>query len=241
MFRHLKLRHRYCTVYVRTDNTVVDAHQHFVEGAGHTEHALFVESLLRPAASLAVPKGKASSGPGKRASKQARSERLRTMLQPPVALASQEGVALPLQDLPAEMSDQVMSAEATVELLPGAAQVPSAVGALQACSSEAELLCMARTKKGDRCKNARCQGNFCKCHNEEAASRKFMLAFFTTVDAAAQQAMFAWEQSQTELALKNSLEKNLEVKQQIATANKILDDRVAAMSRRRAPVPAKNV
>ena len=77
---------------------------------------------------------------------------------------------MPLQDLPAEMSRQVMRAEAMASFC-----LAQRKCLLQACSSDAELLCMARTKKGDRCKNAGCQGNFCRRRNEEAGSRKFML------------------------------------------------------------------
>ena len=55
MYLKLATRSWHTTVWVTTDDRVVDAHRHFMQGAGHSEHG--VKTLLTPGASAAIPGG----------------------------------------------------------------------------------------------------------------------------------------------------------------------------------------
>ena len=59
--RHVYLRQTFVTVWVTADRTVFDGHKHFIEGAGYTEHAQFVERLLNKKDLTEVPQGPKSS------------------------------------------------------------------------------------------------------------------------------------------------------------------------------------
>ena len=167
---------------------------------------------------------------------QRRSQRLKTMLQPP-GVSTQNSDAKPLQDGSLD-EELVLDPARMAEILPGAAHDSTQVGVLNSCSKDADARCMARTKKGDRCLNSRLQSSkFCKKHYDEATSHKFMLQLFNSVDGPAQKAMAAWEKQQTELALRLSLEENEEVQRQIEASNRLLDARVAELGYKRVPVP----
>ena len=154
IFRHIYLRQSFTTVFVAADGQVVDEHRNFVEGGGHTEHALFIANLKghkeQPPAT-----GPKSSQPHKAQpkGKPKRSERLKAMLKPPSSMERRTGgvkaeVApqLPVVDKPGPDSD-----------LPGApppAQLP-----ILHCSLHGDQ-CLARTGRGTRCKKARVHGEF---------------------------------------------------------------------------------
>lgn len=55
--RHLWLRRYFCSIYVTTANEVIDVHKNWMEGAGVSEQALFVQQLLWPDGIAQVPSG----------------------------------------------------------------------------------------------------------------------------------------------------------------------------------------
>ena len=125
------------------------AHRHFMEGAGHTEHKLFVQMLLAPKDSRPVAKGKVKEAVKKAAeASQRRSQRLKSMLEPP-GVSTQNSDAEPLQDGSHE-KELILDPARMAEILPGAAPDSTQVGVLYCCSREAESMCMARTKTEGR-------------------------------------------------------------------------------------------
>jgi len=90
LYRHMYLRYTFVTVYVLSDGRIVDAHKHFVEQGGQTEHSLFIDSIEHPDKfqSDAFAHGPANSKPKKEKkhpkAKAKRSVELRKKLGPPL-------------------------------------------------------------------------------------------------------------------------------------------------------------
>ena len=57
------LRHNFVTVYVAADKTVLDTHKHFIEAAGHSEHAWFIKQLQTPGKLDSIATGPKNSMP----------------------------------------------------------------------------------------------------------------------------------------------------------------------------------
>ena len=72
-------------VYVTAEGKAIDTHKHYVEAAGHSEHAWFVQELVKDAGGLkriaSGPKPKKGRGKGSRGGR--RSEELQAILTTP--------------------------------------------------------------------------------------------------------------------------------------------------------------
>lgn len=194
--RHLHIRQNYATVWVTTDGRVVDAHRHFMQGAGHSEHGLFVKTLLTPGASAAIPRGPNMSRKKRRPATPKRSAKLKRMLSAPEG----EGAS----DSQQRTVDVELPEDCAKELLPGMVAKAGAMPILDASGQEKEALCLATTHQGRRCKRSRTHGNFCARHYEMASSQKHICELYDTIKAPAEHAMSDWEKSQIDLAIQLS-------------------------------------
>ena len=83
--QHMFLRRNYCIIYVTADGKAIDTHKHYVEAAGHTEHAWFIQELVKDAGGLkriaSGPKPKKGRGKGKKGGR--RCEELQAIMKAP--------------------------------------------------------------------------------------------------------------------------------------------------------------
>ena len=216
-------------VFVTATKSVVGLHKDYIQNSGHTEHALFVKSLLEKDGIAEIRAGPelASSlkRKGKKQFKQKRSERLINMLKAP----GQRGVAKNTAE-----KSQILRKELALHL-PGAVSDSTQKPLLHCLAESDENLCMARTQRASRCKNPRTCGSFCKKHFEEAQSQKYRLQLFDQLPASG--AMDAWERSQMQLALSLSLEENEASKKKEEKSFKKIDKRLDKMGLQRKPMP----
>ena len=228
VLRHLRLRQNFCAIYVTEEGKCVDTHKDYISGCGHTEHCLFVSALLQKGGVAEIRHGPELSRPKKKVKKSMkakRSERLKSMLRAP----KKEVCVRSNLDPGAELQRQDVS-----KLLPGSVSEPTQRPILHSCSDGAEELCMARTQKASRCKNQRSIGSFCKKHYDEAQSQKYCMKLFDSLPAG--EAMSAWERSQLELAVAQSMEENEELQRKEALSAGRLDRRMADLGLKRVPV-----
>ena len=227
VIRHLHLRSNYTTVWVSTDNVVIDGHKSAMMWAGHSEHRLFVEALLKPGGIDKLPRGpKTGAKKGVRKTTPKKSARLKKMLQAP---EMQKG-----HDVAQASADDVESFVGDVSsLLPGSLADPSQRPIVEAAGQDTEDLCVASTSKGHRCKRRRQHGCFCTHHYEATASQKFMLQLYEQVREPAQDAMASWEKALMDIAVQRSLEESQELQERLARSNALLDARVARLGLRR--------
>lgn len=201
-------------VFVTATKSVVGLHKDYIQNSGHTEHALFVKSLLEKDGIAEIRAGPELASSLKRKVKkqfkQKRSERLKNMLKAP----GQRGVAKNTAE-----KSQILRKELALHL-PGAVSDSTQKPLLHCLAESDENLCMARTQRASRCKNPRTCGSFCKKHFEEAQSQKYRLQLFDRLPASG--AMDAWERSQMQLALSLSLEENEASKKKKKRASKKL-------------------
>ena len=200
IFRHIRLRQSFTTVFVAADGQVVDQHRNFVEGGGHSEHALFI-SNLKEGRDQPPAKGPKSSQPCKAHPKgnPKRSEHLKAMLKPPSSQEGRSGEGKPGVHPPLPLMDKPNPDSA----LPGApppAQLP-----VLHCSHHGDQ-CLARTGKGTRCRKARVQGSFCTVHSAQASQQAHVKSLYGSMRDAAGDAMTKWEKSMVELAKQTSLQ-----------------------------------
>ena len=76
------LRRTFTSVYVTSDGKAIDTHKHYIEAAGHSEHAWFVEQLVNDPTGLdAIARGPKHGKGFRKANKGARrSQDLHTLL-----------------------------------------------------------------------------------------------------------------------------------------------------------------
>ena len=226
--RHLHIRQNYTTVWVTTDGRVVDAHRHFMQGAGHSEHGLFVKTLLTPGASAAIPRGPNMSRKKRRPATPKRSAKLKRMLSAPEG----EGAS----DSQQRTVDVELPEDCAKELLPGMVAKAGAMPILDASGQEKEALCLATTHQGRRCKRSRTHGNFCARHYEMASSQKHICELYDTIKAPAEHAMSDWEKSQIDLAIQLSQAESQGLQEQQEQSYRLLDERCRLRGLRRIPV-----
>ena len=101
------LRRSYICVYLIADGKAIDTHKHYIEAAGHSEHAWFIEQLAKDPGGLnAIARGpKPSRGPRKLNKGGRRSEDLQAILKAP----SQRGpIDDPIYPFSARTKDSLM-------------------------------------------------------------------------------------------------------------------------------------
>ena len=159
--RHMHLRHAYVSVFVCSDDTVVDEHKHWMQAAGQSEHAWFVASLLNlPQYQEALQqhkRGPVNSQPKKVAKiqpKAKRSEELKRMLQAPEeesvcpdAASSSDCGRLPLQALQLDSSIQNPGTISASAKSTSAQQELADEGVPQGHVAVNTSVCLARTWK----------------------------------------------------------------------------------------------
>lgn len=230
VIRHLHLRSNFCTVWVTTDNRVVDGHRTYMSFAGHSEHSLFVHALLQPGGLAKIP-GVPKSNLGKKRKKPLpkKSAHLKRMLRAPSSQNSNV--------VPAEILSEVRPDDAC-DLLPGSVTESSQRPVVEAAGQEKEVLCMSTTLRGDRCKRKRTHGCFCSHHFEISSNEKWSLQLYESVQEPASHAMDLWEETQLNLALQQSLQENQELMEKIEKSNALLDSRLHCLGLKRVPVAA---
>ena len=62
VLRHLWLRKNFCGVFVTKDNSCRDSHKDWIQNGGHSEHALFIQSLLKKDGALKIREGPSPKG-----------------------------------------------------------------------------------------------------------------------------------------------------------------------------------
>ncbi|CAL1161178.1 unnamed protein product [Cladocopium goreaui] len=230
VIRHLHLRSNFCTVWVTTDNRVVDGHRTYMSFAGHSEHSLFVHALLQPGGLAKIPGGpKSNLGKKRKKPLPKKSAHLKRMLRAPSSQNSNV--------VPAEILSEVRPDDAC-DLLPGSVTESSQRAVVEAAGQEKEVLCMSTTLRGDRCKRKRTHGCFCSHHFEISSTEKWSLQLYESVQEPASHAMDLWEERQLNLALQQSLQENQELMEKIAKSNAILDSRLHCLGLKRVPVAA---
>ena len=206
---------------------MVDGHKSAMMWAGHSEHRLFVEALLKPGGIAKIPRGpKTGAKKGVRKATPKKSARLKKMLRAPEMQTGQDIAKASVEDVESLAVD-------VSSLLPGSLSDPSQRPIVEAAGQNAEDLCVASTSKGHRCKRRHQHGCFCTHHYDTTASQKFMLQLYEQVREPAQDAMASWEQALMDIAVQRSLEENQELKERLARSNALLDARVARLGLRR--------
>ena len=201
--------------------------------AGHSEHSLFIQTLLAPEESKPIPVGVSLAAAKKKAPKRGtpkRSAKLKAMLRPPSSTKTASETADEERVVPA--SDHML------DLLPGAFVEGKDFPILDTVGQDKQSLCMATTNQGKRCRRKRTHGSFCSHHHELAASPKWTMTLFDSIKEPARLAMKSWEQSQLDLAIQLSEEENKELQHRMEHSYRRVDTRLAAMGLRRVPVPA---
>ena len=226
--RHQHLRQTYVTLWVCEDGSIVDGHKHYMQGAGWTEHQLFLaeaidsKGFLRP-----IPQGpKAKVAGRKKGKKMSRSERTRAMLGPPQEILPAKNPLPPLPPQP----------WAVEKFLPGLAQDAGKLPYLSciAAASEAfcDATCLAVTKSG-------VQGNLCQQHYNDAASDQSQAAFWRELQDLFESARDGWHEHQVELAVSLSLEEATAQEQSRQESLLRVDRRLAAEGLQRVATPAE--
>ena len=128
VIRHLHLRSNFCTVWVTTDNRVVDGHRTYMSFAGHSEHSLFVHALLQPGGLAKIPGGpKSNLGKKRKKPLPKKSAHLKRMLRAPSSQNSNV--------VPAEILSEVRPDDAC-DLLPGSVTESSQRAVVEAAGQE---------------------------------------------------------------------------------------------------------
>ena len=179
VYRHMYLRYNFVTIYVLSDGRTLDAHKHFGEQGGQTEHSKFIYGIEHPPYFEDMEQfahGPANSRPrAKKAHPKAhpkRSVALRKKLGPPLHESAQ---------LPSEVAEAGLDAEicgeghadleAACANADAAAEPPAAASLSQSSGSHAYDVgkCLGRVWNSGflgQCKNPKTHGDFCGKHTK---------------------------------------------------------------------------
>lgn len=223
--RHMFLRQAYVTLYV-TAEKIIDGHNHYMQGGGHTEHTVFLSEVIHGKSFLApIPKGTdTSSRKGKKKLKQ--SDRTKKMLgapgkndPPPLVKPKAEGLVPDCWDVEAFLPGMQKDKDS----LP----VMSCVGAAEADS------CMASTRAGGRCTRKKVNGNFCHQHELELSSKQKQLEFVQDFEDILEATQEQWSQEQLNMAVALSLPENEEAREQKRRSDRLVAQRLSEMGLRK--------
>ena len=161
-FRHKYLREAFVTVYATGDGKAIDCHKHFIEEAGQTEHSEFVKNFLKP--------GYLDEGPLGPKSSRAR-PKSHPKPKPKASVATKNMLRPPRQPLPDELAPPggdrpgQMFSDAPIPLPRVSSQAPAAADGAGAGDAGLRDLrgpddrCLAQTRNGTRCTNAKKHGD----------------------------------------------------------------------------------
>ena len=214
---HISLRQRYTSVWVTKDGSVLEGHQDFITGCGHTEHSLFITGLLQKNFYSSLPKGPLHSQPRKKTrgkAKAKRSEATKRMLGPPESSSHVDKVPLK-----AEVVHEH-------EIFPGmpASAEESALMHMNAADDDEDGLCLAALVRGGRCSRKRTHGNYCKQHAHEQRKPEKKDAFWSQLDDVVTEAAERWEKDQMAMALSLSVQENEELQKKRRVSRKKLEE-----------------